>query len=512
MSGSDRLAGGLMVCGTSSDSGKTTLVTGLCGVLARRGLKVAPFKAQNMALNSMVVASGAEIGRAQAAQAEAAGVEPEAAMNPILLKPSSNHTSQVIVMGRPWASLDARAYQEVKTEMWPVVTSALADLRTRFDAVICEGAGSPAEINLLEHDLVNLRLARHAELPALLVGDIDRGGVFASIFGTLALLPHDLGGCIRGIVINKFRGDRSILSPGLEDLEHRTGVPTLGVLPWLEGVDFDSEDSLALRRLHREIHARREGSVVDVAAIAFPHISNFTDLDALALEPDVNVRLVEHPGDLRQPDLLVLPGTKSTLADLDWLKETGLAGAITELVGQGSNPPVVLGICGGYQMLGERIEDAVESPKPRVAAGLGLLPVSTIFQPTKITERQAGIAFGQTVTGYEIHHGRTASSEPWIRLGDTGGNPRHEGSSTRDRRILGTSLHGLLESDAFRHAFLADIAGRAGRTRTPTRVSFNAARQARYDRIADAVEEHLDVATVERLIKEASIGEGHTGS
>ena len=511
MSGSDRLAGGLMVCGTSSDSGKTTLVTGLCRVLARRGLNVAPFKAQNMALNSMVVAGGAEIGRAQAAQAEAAGVEPEAGMNPILLKPSSNHTSQVIVMGRPWASLDARAYQEVKTKMWPVVTTALADLRRKFDAVICEGAGSPAEINLLEHDLVNLRLARHAELPALLVGDIDRGGVFASVFGTIALLPHDLAGCIRGIVINKFRGDRSILSPGLEDLERRTGVATLGVVPWLDGVDIDSEDSLALRRLHREIHGRREGSVIDVAAIAFPHISNFTDLDALALEPDVGVRLVEHPGDLRQPDLLVLPGSKSTLADLDWLKETGLAGAIRELVAQDGSRPVVLGIWGGYQMLGERIEDAVESPRPRVGTGLGFLPVSTIFETTKVTEQQRGIALGQAVSGYEIRHGRTTSSHPWIELGDAGGNLRHEGSSARDQTILGTSLHGLLESDAFRQAFLADVVCRSRRTRTPSGVSFSGARQARYDRIADAVEEHLDVATIERLIKEASIGGGDTG-
>ncbi len=504
MSGQRELAGGLMVCGTSSDAGKTTIVTGLCRILARKGIRVAPFKAQNMALNSMVTIDGAEIGRAQAAQAEAAGAEPEAAMNPILLKPMSNHASQVVVMGRPWATLDAGEYQAAKKELWGVVTSELDGLRRRFDVVVLEGAGSPAEINLLDHDLVNLRLAHHAQLPALLVGDIDRGGVFASLYGTMGLLPGELAGCIRGFVINKFRGDRSVLAPGPDDLERRTGVPTLGVLPWIDGLDIDSEDSLSLRRFPRDIARQNEQSLIDVAAVAFPRISNFTDLDALALEPDVRVRLVDRPDTLGRPDLIVLPGTKSTLADLEWLKRTGLAGAINDLITSDDRLPVVLGICGGYQVLGEKIEDSVESPEPGVATGLGLLPVSTVFEAQKATQRRRGTAFGQGVEGYEIHHGRTTTSSPWMELTDASGTVQPEGSAADKGRILGTSLHGLLESDSFRHALLADISSRAGRTRSPSGVSFAAARQSRYDRIADALEEHLDIGAIERLIEEAS--------
>ena len=504
MNRQDHLAGGLMICGTSSDAGKTTIVTGLCRLLARKGIRVAPFKAQNMALNSMVTIDGAEIGRAQAAQAEAAGAEPEAAMNPILLKPMSNHSSQVLVMGRTWATLDAGEYQRAKKELWGLVTSQLEGLRRRFDVVILEGAGSPAEINLLEHDLVNLRLAHQARLPALLVGDIDRGGVFASLYGTIGLLPTGLAGCVRGFVINKFRGDRAVLAPGPEDLERRTGIPTLGVLPWIDGLDIDSEDSLSIRSFPRHAPRGIDRSFIDVAAVAFPRISNFTDLDALALEPDVSVRLVDSPEALGQPDLIVLPGTKSTLADLQWLKRSGLATAINDLVNRGDRSPVVLGICGGYQILGEKIEDCVESPEPGVATGLGLLPVSTVFEQQKVTRRRRGIALGQPVEGYEIHHGRTTVSRPWMELTDSSETMQEDGSAANEGRILGTSLHGLLESDSFRHAFLADVSSRAGRTRRPSGVSFAAARQGRYDRIADALEEHVDVGTIERLIEEAS--------
>lgn len=497
-------AGGLMVCGTSSDAGKTTLVTGLCRALARRGLRVAPFKAQNMALNSMVTIDGAEIGRAQVAQAEAAYVEPESAMNPILLKPSSHRSSQVMVMGRPWATLDARAYQEAKQSLWPIVTSALASLRARFDVVLCEGAGSPAEINLLDHDLVNLRLAHHAGLPTLLVGDIDRGGAFASMYGTVALLPDQLARCIRGFVVNKFRGDESILAPGLDDLERRTGIPTLGVLPWINGLEIDAEDSLALRR-YADVHPPEgDRALIDVAAVAFPSISNFTDLDALALEADVRVRLVRDPAALGRPDLIVLPGTKSTLADLDWLRDTGLAGAIREMVRNHGQSPVILGICGGYQMLGEKIEDSVESAEARIVDGLGLLPVSTVFEAEKITRRRRGTAFGQMVSGYEIHHGRTTSIAAWIELRDDESGIHQEGSSSQDGAVLGTSLHGLLESDGFRQALLGRVAARSGRSRAPSDLSFGAARQARYDRLADSVEQHLDMVAVDRLIGEAS--------
>ena len=498
------LAGGLMVCGTSSDAGKTTIVTGLCRLLARRGLRVAPFKAQNMALNSMVTTSGSEIGRAQAAQAEASGVEAEASMNPILLKPTSNHSSQVIVMGRAWQTLDARDYQQAKKDLWSVVTAELTGLRSRFDVVICEGAGSPAEINLLDNDLVNLRLAGHAQLPALLVGDIDRGGVFASMYGTVALLPPELSRWVRGFVINKFRGDASILRPAPEDLERRTGIPTLGVVPWIDGIDIDSEDSIALRRYPRGTSGHR-GDAIDVAVIAFPHVSNFTDLDALAIEPDTRVRLVDTPDSLGDPDLLILPGTKSTLADLEWMRRTGLADAVIHLARADRPLPVILGICGGYQILGDRIEDAVESPEPKIVDGLGILPASTVFRPEKITARRQGTALGGAVSGYEIHHGRTTTRVPWIVLDGPPGEP--EGAVANNGKVLGTSLHGVLEGDSFRQEFLSQVAKRRSRTRTPTGRSFAAARQARYDRIADAIEDHVDVQAIERLIKESSTRE-----
>ena len=498
------LAGGLMVCGTSSDAGKTTVVTGICRVLSRRGLRAAPFKAQNMALNSMVTADGAEIGRAQVAQAEAAGVEPQASMNPILLKPTSDRMSQVIVMGRPWKTLDAGEYQRSKPQLWSIVTSELANLRRKFDVVVCEGAGSPAEINLLDNDLVNLRLAHHARLPALLVGDIDRGGVFASMYGTVSLLTPELRECVRGFVINKFRGDREVLRPGPEELERRTGIPTIGVLPWMDGLDIDAEDSLSLRNYRRVLPSQKAGGLIDVAVVAFPRISNFTDVDALALEADVNVRLVDNPDSLGFPDVLILPGTKSTVADLDWLRETGLARAIVSLADENTPLPLILGICGGYQVLGGKIDDRVESPVPRSTFGLGLLPVSTVFEPQKITARQVGIAFGQPVAGYEIRHGRTVGGSPWITFDETEPSRPGESSSAHTGKVLGTSLHGLLESDPFRQAFLAEVARRAGRTRSASRVSFAGAREDRYDRLADAVEEHLDFAAIERLVKESA--------
>jgi adenosylcobyric acid synthase len=490
-----------MVCGTSSDAGKTTVVTGLCRLLARRGMRVAPFKAQNMALNSMVTVDGAEIGRAQAAQAGAAGVEPEAAMNPVLLKPTSNHTSQVVVMGRPWRTLDAREFQEAKRELWPTVTAQLEDLRSRFDVVVCEGAGSPAEINLLENDLVNLRLAHHAGLPALLVGDIDRGGVFASVFGTVSLLPGELAKCVRGFVINKFRGDRLVLQPGLDELERKTGLVNAGVLPWMDGMNIDAEDSLALPA-HQPTRLTSRSGAIDVAVIRLPRISNFTDVDALMFERDVAVRFVEDPRMLGRPDLVVLPGTKATLSDLDWLRGSGLAQAIADLATRPEPSPTVLGICGGYQMMGEKIDDAVESTNPRIENGLGLLPVTTTFAPEKVTCRRSGTAFGERITGYEIHHGRTPPSSPWVHLDDPGlpGKANSEGSSAHSGKLLGTALHGILESDRFRRAFLSEVARRAGKRWHPGDGSFPGAREARYDRIADAIEQHLDMAFIDKLI------------
>jgi adenosylcobyric acid synthase len=319
--------GGLLVCGTTSDAGKSFVVAGLCRLLARQGVKVAPFKAQNMALNAAVTADGSEIGHAQWIQALAAGVEPEAAMNPILLKPTSDRSSQVVVLGRPTGVLTASEYHEAKRSLLPVVLDALAGLRDRFDVVLCEGAGSPAEINLLDGDLVNLPLARAAGLPAVVVGDIDRGGVFASLYGTVALLPDDLRATVRGFVVNRLRGDPALLGDACAELERRCGVPTLGVLPHLGVVDIDNEDSLALDRPPPPVPGHGS-DVVDVAALRWPRVANAGDLDPLRLEPGVQVRWVRSVAELGRPDLVVLPGSKNTRGDLDWFRGTGLAVAV----------------------------------------------------------------------------------------------------------------------------------------------------------------------------------------
>jgi adenosylcobyric acid synthase len=503
------LRGALMVCGTTSDAGKSRIVTGLCRALARRGIRVAPFKAQNMALNSYVTPSGHEIGRAQGVQALAAGVEPEVDMNPILLKPSSDRTSQVVVLGQPVGHLDAAAYHAAKPGLRGTVVAALERLRARFDVVLVEGAGSPAEINLLDGDLVNLWLARTAGLPAVVVGDIDRGGVFASLFGTVALLPDDLRRCVRAFVINKFRGDPALLEPGLAELQARTGVPTIGVLPWIDGVHLDAEDSLALREPWGSEAPPAGGEapaadVLDVAVVRFPRLSNFTDVDALALEPCIAVRYVTHPAALGSPDLVILPGTKATVADLAWLRARGFDAALAGL----PESATVLGICGGYQMLGRSIEDHVESGGGTVA-GLGRLPAVTRFETAKVTRPRQGVALGLPVAGYEIHHGRTASDTPWITLDDHWGH-QPEGAaddSGAGPAVYGTSLHGLFESDGFRAAFLASVAARRGRRFRPSGLSFAAAREAQFDRLADLVEAHLDMAAVEQLIAAAAVRE-----
>ena len=493
--------GALMVCGTTSDAGKSRVVTGLCRALARRGVRVAPFKAQNMALNSFVTPSGHEIGRAQGVQALAAGVDPEVDMNPILLKPSSDRTSQVIVLGEPQGHLDAVAYHAAKPGLRDTVLAALGRLRGRFDVVLLEGAGSPAEINLLDGDLVNLWLANAAGVPAVVVGDIDRGGVFASLFGTVALLPDHLRSCVQGFVINKFRGDGALLRPGLAELEGRTGIPTLGVIPWVDGLHLDAEDSLALRQSWGD--ASGGAGTLDVCVVRFPRISNFTDIDALALEPGVSIRYVTSAGALGDPDLVVLPGTKATVADLAWLRARGFEHALR------ARPPntTVLGICGGYQMLGGRIDDPVESGAG-VVEGLGILAAETRFEPVKVTKPRTGHAAvpsatnaapGRPVSGYQIHHGRTRTGTPWVTLDDRWGH-QPDGAANADGTVLGTSLHGLFEADEFRTAFLTAVADRRGKTFEPSGVSFAAAREGQFDQLADLVEAHLDMAAVEKLI------------
>jgi adenosylcobyric acid synthase len=459
------MTGALLVAGTASDAGKSTVVAALCRWLKRQGVSVAPFKAQNMSLNSTVTPNGAEIGRAQAMQAAACGIEPEAAMNPVLIKPSGQHRSQVLVMGAPYADATARSYQELKHELREPVLDALNDLRARFDLVVCEGAGSPAEINLRAGDLANMGLARAADLPVVLVGDIDRGGVFASLYGTLALLDAADQALIAGFLINKFRGDLSILEPGLEQLRELTGRPTFGVLPWLDGPFIDAEDSLALRG------TPHDGGTLDVVVIRLRWMSNFTDVDALAAEPGVSVRYTRSPADVERADLVVLPVTKATVEDLRGLGD--LAGAL-----QARRGPI-LGICGGYQMLGERIEDGIESDVASID-GLGLLPVRTVFAREKLLRRVSGEVWGVPASGYEIRHGRVEPDTPLLQAGD----------------VLGTAWHGLLEGDAFRRALLAWVAERRGREFTPATVSFAAVREAHLDRLADWFGANVDTTAL----------------
>ncbi len=489
------LRGALMVCGTTSDAGKSTIVAGLCRLFARRGVSVAPFKAQNMALNSIVTAAGHEIGRAQGFQAFAAGVAADVAMNPILLKPTTDRTSQVVVNGRPWAVMTATEYHAAKPQLLPLVLDALADLRARYDVVLLEGAGSPTEINLLDHDIVNLRVADEADLPAIVVGDINLGAVFAALYGTVALLPDRLRARVHGFVINKLRGDPALLLDGCRQLEARAGVPVIGVIPWLATTGLDAEDSMALDR-PRRTPASAIADVLDVAVVRFPRIANFTDIDPLAVERGVRVRYVHDRAGLGDPDLVVLPGSKATADDLAWLRSTGLTSEIER------RHTTVLGICGGYQMMGDSIDDPVEC-RAGIVEGLHWLPVTTAFAADKITRLRAGTAMAVPVHGYQIHHGRVVphGGTPFVDLADEHG---HELDGVQSDDRYGTTLHGILEADAFRRAFLGAVATRRGKRFESDGRSFAAQRLEAVDLIADALEEHLDLVRIERLITSAA--------
>ncbi|WP_328603211.1 cobyric acid synthase [Amycolatopsis sp. NBC_00345] len=477
---------GLLVAGTTSDAGKSLVTAGICRWLARRGVRVAPFKAQNMSNNSMVCADGAEIGRAQWLQARAARVEPEAAMNPVLLKPGSDRRSHVIALGRPFGTLEAGEYATGRAGLAQIAFDAFAGLSARFDAVVCEGAGSPAEINLRGGDYVNLGLARRFSLPVLVVGDIDRGGVLASMFGTLALLSPEDQALVAGWVVNKFRGDVGLLRPGLDSLEKLTGRPVLGVLPWLDRVWIDSEDALAVAGWRREARDGGRGGL-RVAVVRFPRASNATDVDALAAEPGVTVSLTADPDTVAAADLVVLPGSRATVDDLRWLRERGLADAVVARAAAGRP---VLGICGGYQMLAESIEDDVESGAGRVE-GLGLLPIHVTFSPEKVLGRPSGSWRGHRVDAYEIHHGTAAPADAESFL-----------DGHRVGPVWGTTWHGALENDGFRRAWLTEVAAQAGVPWSPApgAPGFAALREEMLERLADAVESELDTEKLLSLL------------
>ncbi|WP_434600326.1 cobyric acid synthase [Streptomyces sp. A5-4] len=494
------MGGGLLVAGTTSDAGKSVVTAGICRWLVRQGVKVAPFKAQNMSLNSFVTREGAEIGRAQAMQAQAARVEPTALMNPVLLKPGSDRSSQVVVLGRAVGEMSARGYHGGRQEsLLGVVTDCLKELRGTYDAVICEGAGSPAEINLRRTDIVNMGVARAARFPVVVVGDIDRGGVFASFFGTTALLSAEDQKLVAGYLVNKFRGDVSLLEPGLDMLEGLTGRRTYGVLPFTHGLGIDEEDGLrvSMRGAVREsVVAPPVGEdVLRVAVCAVPLMSNFTDVDALAAEPGVVVRFVDRAEELVDADLVIVPGTRGTVRALRWLRERGLADALARRAAEGRP---VLGICGGYQLLGRHIEDHVESRAGSVD-GLGLLPLRVRFAVEKTLARPVGIALGEPVEGYEIHHGVAEVLGGEGFLTDDRG---HALDGCRAGAVWGTHWHGSLESDAFRRAFLREVATAAGRRFVPAPdTSFEALREEQLDRLGDLIEEHADTDALLRLIE-----------
>ncbi|WP_415974510.1 cobyric acid synthase [Rhodococcus sp. 077-4] len=492
--------GALLVAGTTSDAGKSVLVAGLCRMLARRGVRVAPFKAQNMSNNSVVTLDGGEIGRAQAMQAAACGLEPSVRFNPVLLKPGSDRTSQLVVRGQAVAQVSASNYIEHRQSLRAVVAEELASLRAEFDVVICEGAGSPAEINLRATDLANMGLATAASLPVIVVGDIDRGGVLAHLFGTVAVLSPQDQALVAGFVINKFRGDPALLAPGLDQLRESTGRPTYGVVPFADGLWMDAEDSLGTVPDAPVGRPRppRGSQWLRVAAVRLPRISNTTDVEALACEPGVSVHWVTEPSRLEDADLVVVPGSKSTVPDLEWLRRTGLADAISAR-GRAGLP--VLGICGGYQMLGHTIDDTVESGAG-VVKGLGLLDLAVEFAADKVLAQVTGrsVRFGSTsVAGYEIHHGRV------VRNGDEGVLASSSGTSEGSLRgsVVGTHWHGLLESDDFRRSFLTWVAGKSGRAgfAVAPDTSVAALREQQLDLLADLVEHNIDIDAVLEVIE-----------
>jgi adenosylcobyric acid synthase len=491
----------LFVGGTGSDVGKSIITAGLCRIFARRGWRVAPFKAQNMALNSAVTTEGGEIGRAQALQSAACGLEPHVDMNPVLLKPNSDLGSQVIIQGRPLGNMSVSEYHRYKPEAFVKVTESFQRLAAQVDLVVLEGAGSIAEINLMQHDITNLKAAALADAPVILVADIDRGGVFASIVGTHELLSPLQRAQLKGIIINKFRGDAGLLKSGIETIEDRTGLPVLGVVPMLD-LQLPEEDSVALDRKRPAI---KNG--LQIGIVRLPRISNYTDFDPLEQEPDVVVTYVDAPEQIDGLDLLILPGTKNTLADLEFLRESGLLQIIRNYQAAGGR---VLGICGGFQLLGMKISDpqGVESVRSE-ATGLGLLDVETVLRPGKQTHQvvarfqqaacAAGFAGLEDVKGYEIHAGETEygiSSRPLLQLLSRSGEPVNinDGAVSADGRVCGTYLHGFFDDDRVRAAVLAPL--RAERGCAPTVHARQRKQEDELNRLADHLEAHLDLEQI----------------
>lgn len=478
----------VMIQGCTSSAGKSTLATALCRVLKRRGIRTAPFKPQNMALNSAVTVDGGEIGRAQAVQAQACGLAPHTDMNPVLLKPNTDIGAQVIIHGRAIGTMDARAYHAYKRLARKAVFDSYERLRAGYEVIVVEGAGSPAEINLRENDIANMGFAEAADCPVLLVADIDRGGVFAHLVGTLAVLSETERTRVAGLVINKFRGDLTLLQSGIDWLEGKTGKPVLGVLPYLHGLHLEAEDALA-----HDWEAEKGADSLRVIVPAFPRISNHTDLDPLRLHPRVNLRFVGPSEPIPNADLIVLPGSKSVCGDLQWVRDNGWEGAILRHLRYGGR---LIGLCGGFQMLGRTVHDplGIES-RAGSHAGLGLLDMETALEPEKQLRNVCGtlVLENAPVHGYEIHAGVTtgaALSRPAVRLGS-----REDGALSEDQQILGTYVHGLFESSQACDALL-----RWAGLESPHTPDYERLREDGIDRAADALETHLDISVVLGLL------------
>jgi adenosylcobyric acid synthase len=502
----------LMILGTASHAGKSILTAALGRILADEGYRVAPFKAQNMSLNSAATPDGREIGRAQALQAEACRVPPRAEMNPVLIKPSTDTCAQVVILGRVWGQVSAADYHQRRVEeLFPLVVNAYQTLAAEYEIVLLEGAGSPAEINLKARDIVNMRMAQAAGAACLLVGDIDRGGVFASLLGTVELLEPGERALLRGFVINKFRGDLRLLEPGIETMSRRIGLPYAGVVPFLPDLGLDEEDSVSLEErpsARRAWNPREEGPNrrLRIGVLAFPHLANFTDFDALAAEPSVALAFLDDPEDIAHADLLILPGSKQTLDDLAWLRTRGFEPAIQAFCGRAG----IIGICGGMQMLGLSIEDprGVESDgTPRWERGLSILPIRTTLQAEKVTRQARGrvrkwadASSCPTIEGYEIHMGETIYEEgacPFAEIQRAGESvTRADGCVAAARRAFGTYLHGIFHDDPFRHIFLAAARAACGLTPPEQRSFFAAERERRIDRLANHVRRGLDMRLI----------------
>lgn len=508
----------LMILGTASHVGKSIITAGLGRIFSDDGIRVAPFKAQNMSLNSAATPDGGEIGRAQALQAEACRVAPCVEMNPVLIKPRSDSTSQVVLLGKVWGQVSARDYHTRRVEqLFPAVLESYRKLASQYELVLLEGAGSPAEINLREHDIVNLRMARAANAACLLVGDIDRGGVFASLLGTMELLEPSERELIKGFMINKFRGDKTLLQPGIEMIERRLGLPCVGVIPYLHDLNLDEEDSVAIKERPTPLRAWKvdeeglPGRKLRVGVIAFPHLSNFTDFDALTAEPSVALAFLREPEAIAMADVLILPGTKQTLDDFDWLASQGF---VPQILRHHEKKKLIVGICGGFQMLGLSMHDPAGMENDGIPAerqGLKIIGVRTIFQREKTTqlvsgrlcsEGLAGHSWNATnFRGYEIHLGETRR-EAGIRAfamivrakeETTAGTERSDGAVSEDRRAFGTYVHGIFDDDQFRHGFIA--AARACAELVPAKLyaRVTAEREARFDRLANHLRGSLDM-------------------